>query len=123
MKYLIILILLLFMPLNVQAKGYDMKLPVEGNSIANDAMQFDIMKNLYKELSFKYPACYNYSISNTQVVRFPYDAKMKNGKYIKGFWNELWTIDVCNQKIQVPISYSINKGSATYKIEKDFFTK
>ncbi len=123
MKYLALLIILMSVPLYAAAQGYDMKLPVEGNSIANDALQFDIMKNLYKELSAKYPSCYNFSISNTQIVQFPYDVKIKNGNYVKGYWKELWTIDACSQKVQVPISYTINKASSSYKIESNFYTK
>ena len=107
----------------VYAKGYDMKIPVEGNSIANDAMQFNVMNDIYKDLSTKNPSCFDFSIINTQIIHYPYDVKIKNGNYIKGHWKELWTINVCNKKIQVPISYEINNKSATYKIEKDFYTE
>ncbi len=105
------------------AAGYDMKLPVEGNSIANDSLQFNVMKDIYRELALKNPYCFDYSVSNTQIVQYPYDVKKKDDKYIKGFWKELWTIDVCSAKIQVPVSYSINNGSAAYKIENNMYSQ
>lgn len=121
-KVFLITFLLIVCPC-VFAKGYEMKLPVEGNSIANDALQFNVMTEIYKYLSLKNPSCYDYSIFDTQIIQYPYEVKKKDGVYKKGYWKELWTIDVCKHKVQVPVSYSIKKSGTAFKIENKFYTQ
>ncbi len=123
MKYFLTIFTYAIIAAGVYANGYDMKLPVEGSSIANDTLQFNVMQDIYKRLSKKNPACFNYSITDTQIVQYPYDVKIKDGNYIKGYWKELWTIDVCSKKVQVPVSYSIKSNSTAYKVETKFFSE
>ena len=112
--------LIIFLSLNLVAlanQGYKMNVPVEGTSIATDSMQFDIINDIYKKLSKKYPLCYDYKIQDTQIVHFPYDVKKKKDKYVAGYWKELWTADVCNTKIQIPLTFYITKKKTLYRFD------
>lgn len=99
---------------------YDMSTPIEGNSIATNDLQFEIVNDLYKRISKKMSTCTDYTIKNSQIVHFPYDVKKKNGKYVSGYWKELWSIDACGTVMQAPITFYINKKSTIYKIDKNF---
>lgn len=99
------------------ASSYDMSLPLEGNSIANDSLQFIVLKELYPITSKLNPLCIKHKVTNTQIVHYPYDVKKKNGKYVKGYWKELWTVDYCGQKVQVPVTFQINKNSTDFEID------
>ncbi len=116
-----ILGLIIFLSLNVVAlaynHGYNMNVPLEGTSIATDAMQFDIVNDIYKKLSKKYPLCYEYSIDDTQIVHFPYDVKKKKDRYVAGYWKELWTANACDTKVQIPITFYITKKKTIYKFD------
>lgn len=98
-------------------QGYKMNVPLEGTSIATDTMQFDIVNDIYKKLSKKYPLCYEYTIDNTQIVHFPYDVKKKKDKYVAGYWKELWTANACDTKVQIPITFYITKKKTIYKFD------
>lgn len=99
---------------------FDMSTPVEGNSIVTNDMQFEIVNDLYKMISRKKPSCTDYSIKNTQVLHFPYDVKKKNGKYVSGYWEELWSVKSCDSVYQVPIIFYIKKNKTIYHIDKSF---
>lgn len=99
---------------------YDMSTPVEGNSIANNSLQFSVVKSIYKNLSIKIPTCSDFTIKDTQVIHFPYDVKKKKGKIVKGYWKELWTVDVCGKYKQVPVTFYINKKKTTFDIDSYF---
>ena len=100
------------------ANVYDMSVPLEGDSIANNTLQFRVLKNIYPIASELNPLCTDFKVTNTQLLHYPYDVVKKNNKYVKGYWKELWTVSYCGQKIQVPITFKINKKSVSYNIEK-----
>ena len=102
---------------------YDMSTPVEGESIANDALQFNVIEKIYTTLSPYNPTCSDFKIKNTQILHYPYDVKKKNNKYIKGYWKELWTIDVCGKSTQIPITFYIDKKKTTFNIDEYFLKK
>ncbi len=96
---------------------YNMSTPLEGESIANDTLQFIVVKDIYKQIQTKYPACFDYKVTDTQIIHYPYDVKKKKGEYVKGYWKELWTINCCNNKVQIPITFFIHKNKTTYNME------
>lgn len=99
------------------ARGYDMNFPLTGESIANDNLQHQTATQIYKIATKKYPMCSNYNITNTQIVHYPYDVKKKNGKYVAGYWKEIWTVKACDDTFQVPLTFYINKKGARYHID------
>ncbi|MCD7879834.1 MAG: hypothetical protein LUG16_07880 [Candidatus Gastranaerophilales bacterium] len=96
-----------------------MKIPVEGDSIANDSLQFYTRKEMYSFLTELYPSCTEFSVKDTQVIHYPYDVKKKNNKYIKGYWKELWSIDSCGKVTQIPVTFHIGKKETQFYIEKN----
>ena len=97
---------------------YDMTMPVEGKTIADEELQFQVTKKLYKITAHEYPACSDYSIKNTQIIHYPYDVKKKKNKYISGYWKEMWTVNVCDSSVQIPVTFYINPFGASYYIDK-----
>ena len=59
------------------ARGFDFNFPLHGDSIANDKLQFKIVKKIYKNAYQNYPACYDFKIKDTQIVHYPYDVIKK----------------------------------------------
>ena len=104
-------------PVSIASRQYDLSVPLEGNSIANDPLQFNTAQEIYRRLYALYPACLHYSVSDTQIVHYPYDVKMKNDKYYNGYWKELWNINACGVTVQVPVSFYIKKGVTTFHID------
>ena len=96
---------------------FDMNTPVEGSSIASDDLQFEVVEDMYKFVYPLAPSCTDYRIKNTQVIHFPYDVKKKNGKYIKGYWKELWSVDYCGNVLQFPVTFNIKGKKTTYNID------
>ena len=116
----IITILIIILSTNLVAfayQGYKFNVPLDGTSIATDSMQFDIVNDIYKKLSKKYPLCYEYKIEDTQIVHFPYDVKKKKDRYVAGYWKELWTANACDTKVQIPITFYITKKKTIYKFD------
>ena len=102
---------------------YDMSTPVEGESIANDALQKKVIGKIYKEISPQMLTCSNFSIENTQILHYPYDIKKKKNKIIKGYWKELWTLNACNEIRQIPITFYIDYNNTTFNIDEYFLLK
>jgi len=118
MNKLIIVIFILVITTGISfARGYDFNLPLPGESIANDKLQFNVVKELYEITSKKYPACLNYNISNTQIIHYPHDVVKKKGKYVSGYWRELWSVKACDSVYQVPVTFTIHKKKTTYHID------
>lgn len=116
-KILIFVLSLLF-TVNSAYAVYDMTVPLEGNSIANDTLQSQVLKDIYPLSAKMNPVCLDHRVVNTQLIHYPYDVVKKNNKYVKGYWKELWTIEYCGKRLQVPITFKINKKTITYTIEK-----
>lgn len=123
MKKIVFVILLLFTNVLKSYSYFDMSTPVEGNSIANDSLQYEVVKKIYETISVKIPTCSNFNIKTTQVLHYPYDAKKKNNEYVSGYWKELWTVDTCNQYTQIPVTFNIHKNKTTFVIDKFFLSK
>lgn len=98
---------------------YHFKLPLEGNSVANNQLQFNATNKIYSLVSKKYPTCNDFSITDTQILHYPYNSKTKDGKYTDGYWKELWTCNVCENKIQIPITFYIKKSKTTFVLENE----
>ncbi len=121
MKKFFVILCIIAITITEAKAYYDLSTPVEGKSLCNDTLQFNIMKYLYKKLSKKYPACSDYKIKTTELIHYPYDLKKdKNGRYIKGYWQELWTVNYCGEKLQIPISFYIKKGNTEFDVDDDF---
>ena len=126
MKKIISLITLIIISvLPTQARIYDLSVPLEGNSIVSDKLQFEMATELISDMTKVMPSCTEVKIEDTQIVHYPYDTKTKNGRYVKGYWKELWTINACNTKVQMPITFYIKKNKIKYvyqnKIDKTMF--
>ncbi len=117
MKKVIIILLIILTAQSAFAKGYDMSVPLEGDSIASDDLQTQVLKELYSIISKKNAYCFDYSIKNTQLLQYPYDVKKKNGKYIKGYWKELWSVNMCEKNIQVPVNFEIKGKNTVFNFE------
>lgn len=105
------------------AKGYNMSFPLPGDSIANDSLQFKVLKDIYPLMTEKNSFCFDHKVSNTQILHYPYDVVKKDNKYIKGYWKELWTIDSCGEKTQIPVTFYIHKKNTSYIIEKGLIAR
>lgn len=116
----ILFVLILFIVGNHSFAHFDMSTPVEGSSIASDDLQFVVVEDLYKTVYPLAPSCTDYCIKDTQVIHFPYDTKKKNGKFVKGYWKELWSVDYCGNVIQIPITFFIKGKKTKYNIDKSF---
>ncbi len=123
-KKLIILFSIIFGTINCSYAYYDMSVPVEGGTIANEELQFEVIHKLYKTLSPVNPKCSDFKISNTQLLHYPYDAKKdRKGNYIKGYWKELWSVDICGNIIQLPVTFYIKRRHTEFETEKFLLNK
>ena len=95
-----------------------MATPLKGQSIASDELQRKVLKDVYDIAFMQNSLCTNFRVSDTQLLHLPYDVVKKKNKYIKGYWKELWTVDVCGAKIQVPVNFTINREKVYYSVEK-----
>ncbi len=118
-KFLIILFFFISCGVSASGRGFDMNFPLSGESIANNTLQFYVVKDLYSILSKKYPVCSDYKVVNTQIIHYPYDVKKKNNKYIDGYWQELWTVNCCGKLLQIPVTFHINKKETVFEIDKN----
>ena len=98
---------------------YDMSVPLEGSSIASDKLQQKVLMQIYPIAASYNPACTSFKVSDTQLLHYPYDTVKKNGRYVKGYWKELWTVNYCGEKIQLPVTFTINKKKTTFLIERN----
>lgn len=122
-KKLIIFFILSCFTISYSEARYNMSVPVEGASIANESLQFEVIKKIYKVISPQNSYCTDYSVTNTQIIHYPYDVKKKNNKYISGYWKELWTINQCENLTQIPVTFYIKKNNTTFHIDKFLIEK
>ncbi len=100
-KYFIISILLI--GLSTLAAN---TLPLPGQSLANEKLQADTIMTAYAAAGTFVPACSNYSVTDTKVLRQP----------ANGSWKEEWVINACGNKVFVPITFILDSSGATYSI-------
>lgn len=93
-----------------------MTLPFAGDSIANDTLQIQVLKELYSCCAEEYKLCSDFRVINTQVVHYPYDVVKKKGRYVKGYWKELWSVKACDRVFQFPLTFYIYKNKTTFDI-------
>ena len=117
-KRLFIILCLFLIGMSANARGFDFNFPLPGNSIANDTLQYNVLKKVYLMSEKDYPLCSDYKVTDTQLIHGPYDVVKKNDKYIKGYWKEIWTFDACSQKFQIPLTFYIKKSGTIFAIEK-----
>jgi hypothetical protein len=115
-KQIFLLIVIFLFTSSSSFAYFDISTPVEGNSIANDTLQFQVIKSIYENLSKHNSTCSDFKIKTTQVLHEPYDVKKKNNKYVKGYWNELWSVDVCGVTKQLPVTFYIKNQTTTFKV-------
>ena len=120
LKKIIILLLIQVTFIPFTYSYYDMSTPVEGESIANNTLQFEVMKKIYQTVSLNTPACSDFTIKNTQLIHYPYDVKKKDNKFIKGYWKELWSVNACGNIKQIPINFYIKKNKTIFYIDNYF---
>lgn len=99
------------------ANVYDMSTPLEGQSLASDFLQKDVLKKVYSIAAKQNSLCTDFKISDTQLLHFPYDAEKKDGKYVKGYWKELWTVNYCGENIQIPVTFVIKNKKTYFEVE------
>ena len=116
-KFIILISVSVFFPLAIFARGYDINLPLNGNSIADNTLQYNVLMKIYPKTIKKYPACTDISVKDTQVVHYPYDVVKKKDKFVSGYWKEIWTINACSQIYQVPITFYINKKGTEFTLD------
>lgn len=97
---------------------YDISTPLKGQSIASDSLQKKVLKDVYLLVSKHNSLCTNLKVIDTQLLHFPQNIKIKDGKYVKGNWKELWTVDYCSEKMQIPVTFYINNKDTYYNIDK-----
>ena len=119
MKKLLLIAFIFFVSAcNQGLAHYDLSVPVEGGTIANNELQFLVIQKAYKILAPKVPTCSDFHISNTQILHYPYDVKKnKKGQYIKGYWEELWTVNACGSSKQLPVTFYIKKRATQFQID------
>ena len=80
-KRIFFLLIIFFISALTANAHYNMTTPVEGESIANNELQFLVIKKSYELLAQKTLTCSDYFVNNTQVLHYPYDVKKnKQGK-------------------------------------------
>lgn len=117
-KNLLLCLIIFFLSSNSFAYDvYDMSTPLKGQSIATDALQKKVLKSVYPIALQRNSLCTNFKIIDTQLLHYPYDVEKKKNKIINGYWKELWTVDSCGHKMQVPITFTINKKKTYFSID------
>lgn len=119
MRTFLILFLFVFIVQSAFAH-FDMTTPVEGDSIATDNLQTKVLEDVYELVFPLNPKCTDYRVKDTQIIHYPYDVQKKKGRYVKGYWKELWSVDYCGSVVQIPITFYIKKKKTTYFIDKNF---
>lgn len=101
------------------ADNIDTTLPLPGGTLGNVKLQADTLVPVYASASQLVKNCKDLSISNTKVTKQPYNLKTQNGSYTAGRWEELWTVDACGEKVDVPIEFILDPTGATYVITQN----
>lgn len=117
-KNIILTLFAFIIGITAYARGYDFNFPLPGNSIANDVLQYNVLKKVYFDSIKDYPLCSDFKVTDTQLIHPPYDVVKKKDKYIKGYWKEIWTFDACSDKFQVPLIFYIKKSGTEFYIDK-----
>lgn len=118
-KFYLLLIVFLFTSICVLAKEkFDISFPLKGESIASPQLQYDSMMAVIPIASQYNKRCQSYSLADTKLVHGIKKGKVKDNKYIEGYWKESWTVNRCSQQVVVPILFTLDgKGGAYYNVK------
>ncbi len=105
--------------INIPANAnYDVSIPVAGDTISNEELQFQVIRKVFHVASLKNPVCTDFSIKDTQILQYPKNVKKsKKGKYIKGYWKEIWTVNACENFVQIPVDFYINRKGTQFELD------
>lgn len=115
-KYFAVLCLLILGISAFAAPKMDKTLPLKGNSMANIKLQSDTLVPVYSIAGVRVKNCDYLSIADTKVTKQPYNLKSQDGKYIEGQWEELWVVNACGKKVNVPITFILDSVGTTFSI-------
>lgn len=120
MKKLLVsgLLLLTFVTSSVcTAFGYNTRTPLPGTTIADKKLQQDTLMSAYLAVgTIMTGSCRKMSVIDTKVTKEPYDVEYQDGKKVAGKWEEVWTVNACQQEYDVPIEFILDKSGASHII-------
>jgi len=97
---------------------YDITLPLKGETEADLLLQRNILGNLLPFVQVTNKGCEYFSIPNTKLVHSVKNGKVRDGKYVEGYWREIWSVNACGKVINYPILFTLDGNGGTYfKIE------
>lgn len=98
------------------AQGYDVNLPLSGESIANHKLQYDTLRSVYMAVGIKTNNCGNMKVVNTKVTKQPYNIRYRGQQAVSGDWEELWSINACSEIYNVPVKFILDETGASYVV-------
>lgn len=97
--------------------SYNVKVPLPGASKANLKLQVNTLPSVYTSATIKVPKCNKFFVSDTAIVKQPYDLIREDDRFVSGFWEEQWAVKACGQTVYVPIVFIIEPEGTTFVIE------
>ena len=112
-----ILLLAIFISSASTVFAYSNRVPLIGTTIADKSLQKKTLMAAYLAVGTAMPtSCKKMSVLDTKVTKEPYDLEYQDEKKIAGKWEEIWTINACQQEYDVPIEFIIDKTGTSYII-------
>ena len=106
----------LFLSTICSAAEYNTRIPLPGSTVANEKLQYDTLMPVYMAVATKTKNCDKMSVTNTQVTKEPYDLEYQYGQAVAGKWEELWSVNACQQQFEVPIKFILDITGASYVV-------
>ena len=114
-KLIITTIFLTFSLINsCLAQDFNKVFPLPGKSIANNKLQYDTLRAVYMAVGTQTSGCGNMKVTDTKVIKPPYNLKYVGEKAVEGFWEELWTVNACSEIYNVPVKFILDETGASY---------
>jgi hypothetical protein len=66
--------------------SYNVKVPLPGASKANLKLQVNTLPSVYTAAAIKVPNCKKFSVTDTAIIKQPYDLIKENDRFVSGFW-------------------------------------
>ena len=98
------------------AKSYNTNVPLPGESVANQKLQYDTLMSVYMAVGTQVANCENMKVVNTKVTKQPYNLKYRGQQVVGGLWEELWSVNACSKIYDVPIKFILDETGASYVI-------
>lgn len=100
--------------------NYNIKIPLKGESIASQRLQYDTLPGVISVASVYNKNCKSYSIPYTKLDFGIKEGVVKNNKYVEGYWQETWTVNRCSMKVDIPVMFVLDgKGGAYYIVHDE----